>query len=293
MVGCSSIEEWENSDNIYRPKQEVKKNYKAWKGKVMLSIEPIYLSTTLIGRYLDKESKGTATGFFFRSKQGSVYLVTNKHVLYGDNFSDDNAIPEIDKIIIKLHTNKNNLTQNKTIAIKLFKGKNRLWKEHSMSDIDIVCIPIKLDKSKFVFATTDESLLDASSIKISFEKIFIMGYPYGWHDSLHNLPITRIGHLSSPFGVPFNGNPFMLGDVETHEGMSGSPVFMHLDDYVTIEEGKPNKKNLGQSKTILIGVYSGKPLWEVIDKKTKKTTKIPHSLSAIWFGDLIKEIIGE
>jgi len=256
----------------------------------MPPIDPIYLSTTLIHRFVANKSKGNATGFFFQSKQGSIYLVTNKHVIYGNDFYKEEAIPEIDKIDITLHINKNDLSQNKTITIDLFENKDRLWREHPRKDIDIVCIPLNLDRNKFVFASVDEGLLDASNIKIGFEKIFVMGYPYGWHDSLHNLPITRIGHLSSPFGVPFHGNPFMLGDVETHPGMSGSPVFMHLVDYVTVDKGKLTR-HLGQSKIILLGVYSGQPKWELTDKKTNKSITIPHSLSVIWFGDLIKETI--
>jgi len=258
----------------------------------MPSVDSIYLSTSLVHRFSGNKSKGNATGFFFKSKQGSVYLVTNKHVIYGDNFSKENAVPEINKIKLILHINRDDLSQNETVTINLFKKKNRVWKEHSRKDIDIVCIPVELDRNRFIFTSADESLLDASNIKIGFEKIFVMGYPYGWHDALNNLPITRIGHLSSPFGVPFHGNPFMLGDVETHPGMSGSPVFMHLVDYVTVKEGKLTR-HLGQSKIILLGVYSGQPRWETKDKKTNELITIPHSLSVIWFGDLIKEIIGK
>jgi hypothetical protein len=262
------------------------------KGKAMPLVDPIYLSTTLVRRFSGNESKGTATGFFFQSQQGPVYLVTNKHVIYGDNFSDENATPEIDEIKLTLHINKNNLSQNEEVTISLFNKNDKLWKEHSMKNIDIVCTPLDLDRDKFIFATVDKSLLDISNIKIGMEKIFVMGYPYGWYDSLHNLPITRIGHLSSPFGVPFHGNPFMLGDVETHPGMSGSPAFMHLVDYITVDNDK-STRHLGQSKIILLGVFSGQPKWEIKDKKTGTLIEIPHSLSVIWFGDLIKEIIGE
>lgn len=117
-----------------------------------------------------------------------------------------------------------------------------------------------------------------------------MGYPYAWYDTLNNLPVTRIGHLSSPFGAHFSGNPFMLGDVETHRGMSGSPVFMHLKDYVTTENNQLTT-HLGASKILLLGVFSGQPRWRVTDNKTGTQIEIPHSLSVIWFGDLIKEIL--
>lgn len=293
LVSCDSIEEAEKSDNSYRPKQTTNKIiHKAWKGVAMPHIDPIHLSTTIVLKYLGKDLKGNATGFFYLNKQNDLYLVTNKHIIYGDNFSEKNAEPKIDKIKIKIHTDKNDLSKNKTITIDLFKKENRLWREHSKKYIDIVCIPLDLDRNKYLFAFANESFLDASNIKIGFEKIFVMGYPYGWHDSLHNLPITRIGHLSSPFGVPFRGYPFMLGDVETHPGMSGSPVFMHLVDYVTVDKGKPTLQ-MGQSRIILLGVYSGNPVWKLKDENANEFNKIPRSLSVIWFGGLIKEIIGE
>jgi len=257
----------------------------------MPSVDSIYLSTTLIEMFSNNEPKGNATGFFFQNNQGLVYLITNKHVIYGNNFSDVNSSPTIDKIKLTIHTNKNNLAQNEDVMIHLFKEGEKVWNEHSVKDVDIICIPLNLDRSKYIFAVADENLLDASNLKIGFEKIFVMGYPYGWYDSLHNLPITRIGHLSSPFKVPFHGKPFMLGDVETHPGMSGSPVFMHLVDYVTVDEGK-TIRHLGQSKIILLGVFSGQPRWEIKDEKTNEVITVPHSLSIIWFGDLIKEIIG-
>jgi len=290
LAGCVEIK----ANNAYS-KQPVNNitTHNMQKGKTTLSVDSIYLSTTLVRKFFGNEFKGNATGFFFQSKENAIYLVTNKHVIYGDNFSGENATPEIDKIEITLHTNRADLSQNKPIMINLFKKKNRLWKEHSKrKDVDIVCIPLDLDRSKFIFASVDEDHLDVSNIKIGIEKIFVMGYPYGWYDSLHNLPITRIGHLSSPFGVPFHGNPFMLGDVETHPGMSGSPVFMHITDYLALHDGK-FKRHLGKSKIILLGVYSGQPKWEIKNKKTGELIAIPHSLSVIWFGDLIKEIIRE
>lgn len=87
------------------------------------------------------------------------------------------------------------------------------------------------------------------------------------------------------------GYPFMLGDVETHNVMSGSPVFMHLKDHITIDENGKETTHLGSWKTILLGVFSGQPQWGIPDKKTGKIIEIPHSLSIIWFSSLIKEIV--
>ncbi len=112
-------------------------------------------------------------------------------------------------------------------------------------------------------------------IIIDFQKIFVMGYPHGWYDKLNNIPITKIGHFSTPFDIDFNGQPFMLGnvetqspfdiddgqpyifgDIETHSGMSGGPVFVWLDYYIT----RSGSVSAGTLKIILVGIHSGKPI---------------------------------
>lgn len=259
--------------------------------KNMLKIDEIFLTTTIIKGFLKDKQYSTATGFFFMDNKKNVYLITNKHVIYGEHYYQKDIQPEIDKIKIILHIDKNNLSKNEEVVIDLFCKKEKLWKEHQKSDVDVICIPLSLDRSKYLFAPIGEDLLDSSGLKIGFEKITIMGYPYGWYDSLNNLPVTRIGHLSSPFMAPFQGYPFMLGDVETHKGMSGGPVFMHLRDYITIDENNKLTTHIGAVKIILIGAFSGQPSWVIEDKKTNKKIKIPHSLSIIWFSSLIKDII--
>jgi hypothetical protein len=257
-----------------------------------ITVDPIFLTTSILKRFTGTSALGTATGFFF-IKDEKVYLVTNKHVIYGNFFSGEDAKPEIDKLMVTLHTDSKDLRKNESVEVKLLGGKKTLWLEHENKNIDLVCIPVDLDRTKYHFVTIADDVIDTENLKIGFEKVFIMGYPFGWFDSLHNLPVTRIGHLSSPFGVPFNGEPLLLADVETHMGMSGSPVFMHLKDYVNIAEDGGLVTNLGASKTILLGVFSGQPLWQVPDTITNDIKSIPHSLSRIWFASLIREIIGQ
>jgi S1-C subfamily serine protease len=255
----------------------------------MPAVDPIHLTTSLINRLNKGEDKGSATGFFFITNK-KLYLVTNKHVIYGGGYYK-NPKPEIDQIKLNLHINPKKLSQNEEIIIDLFKGKSKKWLEHKDKEVDVVLVPINIDNKKYIIAPVDKSVIDSSNIQVGFEKIFVIGYPFGWYDKINNLPITRIGHLSSPFKVPFQGKPIMLGDVETHEGMSGGPVFMRIDDYVTID-GNKRTKHMGSYKIILVGIHSGQPRWDLIDRKTGKLTKtIGHSLINIWFSDLILEIL--
>lgn len=257
----------------------------------MRALDPIFGATTILKTTRGSESVSSATGFFFSVKDETRYLVTNKHVIYGDDYASPGAAPQVDAVEMLLHSDANDLRINTSVCVPLVQSGEKLWKEHPEPGVDVVCVPLDLDWKKYVLTSTDERLLDASGLRIGFEKVFVMGYPLGWYDCVHNLPITRIGHLSSPFGVPFRGKPYMLGDVETHAGMSGSPVFLELQDYVTVDNNGNATTQLGQSKRILLGVFSGQPLWQKQDLETGEEVDVPHSLSVIWFGDLINEII--
>jgi hypothetical protein len=258
----------------------------------MYEIDPIFLTTTYIERIKNEDSRGCATGFFF-AQNGNEYLVTNKHVIYEEDYYKPDSIPKTDKFRLFLHTDPNILTVNESVEINLFKDGKEIWLEHEDPRIDIVLVPLKLNKDRYVVISTDENLLDFENLVIKFEKIFVMGYPYGWFDRTTNLPITRVGHLSSPFRVLFHEMPVMIGDVETHKGMSGGPVYMELRDYI-VREGKKNTRHLGTTKIILIGVHSGQPRWDLIDEKTGSISEsVSHSLIFIWFSDLIPDIISQ
>lgn len=56
------------------------------------------------------------------------------------------------------------------------------------------------------------------------EDVFIMGYPLGTYDEIHNLPIIRNGTISSAYPIHFNENPYFLVDANLQEGTSGGAV---------------------------------------------------------------------
>lgn len=246
---------------------------------------PIYFSTTIIITSKDgRELNGNATGFFYVDINNNLFLVTNKHVIYGIDYLKNPTL-EIDEFELTLHVDKNDLSKNEAIKISLFDIHNRgykLWLEHIDSNIDVVVLPINIDRNKYFIEPINDYFFESKNMIIDFEKIFVMGYPHGWYDELNNLPITRIGHLSSPFNIDFNGKPRMLGDVETHPGMSGGPVFMLLSYYMTYL----NNVYLGTPKTILVGIFSGGP--NIVNRGGKL---VSHSLITIWNYRLIREII--
>ncbi|MCX6816130.1 MAG: hypothetical protein NT120_04745 [Candidatus Aenigmarchaeota archaeon] len=184
-----------------------------------------------------------------------------------------------------LHTNAQNISENEEVVIPLFNAGNKIWLEHDNKKADVVLIPVNLDRNRYVLHILDESYIESSNLDIKIEKIFVMGYPFGWYDNVNNLPITRIGHLSSPFKVPFQNKPFMLGDVQTHKGMSGGPVLMYLKDFVTIDANGNRTMNIGASRTLLVGINSATVNWPIGNET------VLSGLIIIWFPELILEIL--
>jgi len=164
------------------------------------------------------------TGFFF-TKNNNLFLITNRHVIIKE---DESYFPNA--LRMPLHTNPANLRQNADFDIHLYNGSKRLWREPSISSADVIAIPL-VGKN---FINTQDFLIKSFSpvnflppnIQLQIgEDVLVMGYPLGeYYDSINNLPIVRNGIISSPYPVPFRGNPYFLVDARLHPGTSGSPV---------------------------------------------------------------------
>ncbi len=57
----------------------------------------------------------------------------------------------------------------------------------------------------------------------------MVGFPLGFHDTLHHLPVVRQPVIASSFGLRFQGQGCFLTDARTHRGTSGAPVVMQDD----------------------------------------------------------------
>ncbi|MCJ7762390.1 serine protease [Candidatus Bathyarchaeota archaeon] len=249
----------------------------------MPEISPLWATTTIVIQLSNGQQIGSATGFFFSNNE-HLCLVTNKHVIYGDNYA--RGQPVIDSVTLNLHTNPENLTQNQEVTIALFDGARRKWLEHAHPAVDVVLIPLNIDRTRFAISPLDNATLELTHrmgqiIVDDFQRIFVMGYPFGWYDHVNNLPITRIGHLSSPFKVPFQNMPLMIGDVTTHPGMSGGPVFMMLEDFGVLRQDGSRVKTMGTRKLLLVGINSGQ----------FSTPEGRVNLISIWFPEIILEVI--
>jgi len=99
-------------------------------------------------------------------------------------------------------------------------------------------------------------------------RISIIGYPLGFYDNVHNLPITRSASIASPYGIPFRNKSYFLIDAVLHKGISGSPVIIS-------RTGSRRERGIIHS---LLGILSAR---ETAD------------LGVVWYPQLIEEIVIE
>jgi hypothetical protein len=57
----------------------------------------------------------------------------------------------------------------------------------------------------------------------------VVGFPLGFYDTRHHLPVMRHAIIASSFGVRFQGQGCFLTDGRMHRGSSGAPVVLRCD----------------------------------------------------------------
>ena len=105
---------------------------------------------------------------------------------------------------------------------------NRFFRD-SGGEIDVAVIELereKLPPSAVLHAFTAENLTQSFTDVDVGESLLVVGFPLGFHDVRHHLPVVRHAVIASPYGVRFQGQGYFLTDARTHRGISGAPVVM-------------------------------------------------------------------
>lgn len=247
-----------------------------------MALNEIVATVALVFQIKSGAVVGSATGFFY-TRNNELFFVTNQHVVRNDT---GGVIP--DTLRLRLHTDPNDIAKNADIEIPLYKDTQRLWKIHPKNqDADIAVL--KLDKAQlqakyFVKAWSAQAFLPKQYPLHPGEDIFIMGFPLGFHDTTHNLPIFRNAMIASSYGVPFQGLPLFLTDANLHPGTSGSPVITKPKS--TWVDDKGNTNLVTGTTYYLIGVHSG-----TVDPKITGGQQI--GLGAAWYAQLIEDIAAQ
>lgn len=164
-----------------------------------------------------------ATGFLFQRDQ-RLYLVTSRHV-----FIDTPSNHQPDRIEIVLHGDTQDLARCTSASIPLYWRGHAAWHQagDQGGDIDVAAIELASGIADTIAPGHRFGMSQLASRHDELtigDPVVIPGYPLGFYDTVHQLPVTRSGSVASAYGIRFQGKGFFLTDSRTHRGSSGAPV---------------------------------------------------------------------
>lgn len=188
-------------------------------------IEPLLMTSARVSTFDGKLPLTCASGFFFE-RDGRLFLVTSRHVVID---TPSNHFP--DRIEIELHTDAENLTRSTGVSVPLYQEGKSVWRQGNDTGGEIDVAVIELDRaalpqSVVLRCFTPEHLQRSLQEVEVGTSLLIVGFPLGFHDALHHLPVVRQAVIASSFGLRFQGLGYFLTDARTHRGTSGAPVVM-------------------------------------------------------------------
>jgi hypothetical protein len=185
--------------------------------------EPLLLTTARLSTFIGHRLL-TAAGSFFFERDERLYLVTSRHVLH------DRASGHLpDRVELTIHTHRQQLSQVGVVSLPLYGNGVAMWRqaEDGGGEVDVAVLPIDrsaLPRGASIECFSPENLTGSMEAVETGSSVLVPGYPLGFFDTLHHLPVVRDGCVASMFGVRFQGKGYFLTDVRMHRGSSGSPV---------------------------------------------------------------------
>jgi S1-C subfamily serine protease len=236
-------------------------------------IEPLLLTTVRVLTFYQNCQLTNASGFFFE-RADRLFLVTSRHVLF-----DEPSEHFPDRIEIELHTDSDNLTASTGFSVLLYRNGKAVWRQGTDTAGEIDIAVVGLDRSalpkSLAYSAFNSHHLEFRHNQIEIgASLLVIGFPLGFHDALHHLPVARHAVLASSFGFRFMGKGYFLTDARTHRGTSGAPVVMR----------RPEQDAGGDSLPwILLGVHSAR-----LDVGTRDlVVDEALGLNCSWFADVL------
>jgi hypothetical protein len=241
--------------------------------------EPLLLTATQISTFDGTQLLTRASGFFF-SRAERLFLVTSRHVLI-----DEPSAHFPDRIEIELHIDETNLTLSTGFSVPLYNRGQSTWRQgrDSGGEIDVAVIELEraaLPESAVLRSFTPNHLLASLQDVEVGAALLIVGFPLGFHDTLHHLPVVRQAVIASSFGLRFQGQGHFLTDARTHRGTSGSPVVMRasLSDV-----------GGGDLPWKLLGVHSSR--LDMLTRDQQQDESL--GLNSAWYADILLTLTDE
>ncbi len=235
--------------------------------------ESLLLTATQVSTFDGAHLLTRASGFFF-AREHSLFLVTSRHVVFDE---PTNHTP--DRIEIELHVDEANLTQSTDFSVLLYKDGEPIWRQggDSAGEIDVAVIELDttaLPDSVYLRAFTSAHLqAPLQDIEVG-SPLLIVGFPLGFHDTLHHLAVVRQAVIASSFGLRFQGQGFFLTDARTHRGTSGAAVVMRTP---------APEIGTGDLPWKLLGVHSARLDMRASDQREEESL----GLNCAWYASIL------
>jgi hypothetical protein len=236
-------------------------------------IDTLLLAVTRVSTFADKDSLTSASGFFFARGQ-RLFLVTSRHVVI-----DEPTKHFPDRLEIELHTNAVDMGKSTGFSIPLYRNAKSVWRQGKDSAGEIDVAVVEIDRSALprtaVYRAFSPQHLASPSARIEIgSSLLIVGFPLGFHDRLHHLPVARQTIVASAFGLRFQGEGYFLTDARTHRGSSGAPVVMKMEG---------NNPALGDLPWTLLGIHAAR--LDVGPRDQKEDEAL--GLNCAWYADIL------
>jgi len=235
--------------------------------------EPLLLTTTRVSTFRGRQSLTAATAFFF-AREERIFAVTSRHVLH-----DEPSGHFPDRIELVLHVDASNLTRTAVLSILLYRDGSAVWRQgrDSAGPVDIAVI--ELDRKSLppgvVLRAFEPQHIQAFTSEVEVgASLRVVGFPLGFYDTLHHLPVVRHAIIASSFGVRFQGQGYFLTDGRMHRGSSGAPVVMRSEGS---EAAFPWR---------LLGVHAAR--LDMGDRDTVNDETL--GLNSTWYADILMTI---
>jgi S1-C subfamily serine protease len=238
-------------------------------------IESLLLAATRVSTMLADRQLSSATGFFFE-RDNRLFLVTNRHVVLNEA---TNHRP--DRLEIELHVDPENVAVITQFSIPLYQQNAPLWRQatDAAGIVDVVALELQraaFPQNAFLQAFGPGHLLENLDEMEIGTSVIIVGFPLGFHDTLHHLPVARQAVVASAFGIRFQGNGYFLTAARMHRGTSGAPVVART----TTQSGR------GKLVWALLGIHATR--LDVNNRDEQEDERL--DLNCTWYADILRTL---
>lgn len=252
-------------------------------GLLYADTDTLSLVTTPVFLKNGEKIVSQGTGFYFRDDD-QLFLVTAYHVLTGRSPAEKKD-PLGNAISFYCHMDSSRPQNVRWINLPIAGKEGARLVRPSRNNADLAAIALQPAE----YASCDIMAITRDWITAPLESapgsaVFVVGYPYGYSDTVNSLPVWKTGNLATSAAIDFEGLPLVLLDISIYPGMSGAPAI------------QLTRSAQGVTETRLIGVFTG-----IVERKNDR---IGSNLSAdgkyameslelaqVWKGDLLPALV--